>query len=137
MKFFASALSLLLLASSVSAHGFVPKIVVDGKTFAGNVPQGASKKSAIRQVSSISPVKGASNRAINCGPNAKAATGVADAMPGSKVAFHWVASAKPKQNVCSFILSLYALSHSSTVATQHWTDVDLHGVMRLQILFRI
>ena len=55
----------------------------------GNVPDRDTKPSVIRQVGDISPVKGASNPALNCGLSAQLATLVANANPGSAMAFNW------------------------------------------------
>ncbi|KAI4517953.1 hypothetical protein K525DRAFT_209723 [Schizophyllum commune Loenen D] len=49
-------------------------------------------KSAIRSVSSVDAVKGASNPDIACGPGSKPASEYASAKPGSKVEVQWVGS---------------------------------------------
>ncbi|KAF9459737.1 glycosyl hydrolase family 61-domain-containing protein [Collybia nuda] len=79
----------LLVAVLVSAHGYVAEITIDSKRFPGNVPRGAKKPSIIRQISDISPVKGANNPSVNCGPNAQLATEVGNANPGSTISFDW------------------------------------------------
>jgi Auxiliary Activity family 9 (formerly GH61) len=82
-----AALSSLL--PSVHAHGYVTKFVVDSKSYVGNVPNGPTNPSPIRQISSIDPVKGASNPNLSCGQNAKSASMVADVNPGSSISFTW------------------------------------------------
>ncbi|KAF8066992.1 glycoside hydrolase family 61 protein [Lyophyllum atratum] len=89
MKSFSALLLPLALAGSALAHGFVSTITIDGKTFKGNVPNGAKNPSIIRQINDVSPTKGAKNAAVNCGPGAGPAANVADAMPGSKLTFDW------------------------------------------------
>ena len=83
------AFFLAAAAASVDAHGFVYTVTIDGKRYVGNVPSGDTNPSVIRQVSDISPVKGTSNPALNCGLNAQLATLVANANPGSAMAFNW------------------------------------------------
>jgi len=80
---------ILSFVPSVTAHGFVAKVVIDGTTYTGNVPGAQPKDSPIRQISDISPVKGANNTSLNCGLNAKLATMVVSANPGSVVDFWW------------------------------------------------
>ena len=80
---------LLSLLPSVAAHGYVTKVVIDGTTYNGNVPAGQPSDSPIRQISDISPVKGANNPSLNCGLNAQLAIQVVPANPGSVVEFYW------------------------------------------------
>jgi hypothetical protein len=75
--------------SLVNAHGFVSKFTVDGTSYNGNIPGGASNPSPIRQISTIDPVKGASNPNMACGQNANNAALVASAKPGSSISFLW------------------------------------------------
>ncbi|KAL0959141.1 hypothetical protein HGRIS_014428 [Hohenbuehelia grisea] len=82
-------LALAALPSLVSAHGFVAIVTVNGKDFKGDVPQGPSDPTAIRQISDVSPVKGAMNPDVNCGMSAKVASQVIDMNPGDKVEFDW------------------------------------------------
>jgi len=77
------------LLPSVNAHGFITTLTVDGKSYKGNVPAGKSSASPIRQISSINPVKGATNKNLLCGQSSKLATEMADAKPGSKLTFAW------------------------------------------------
>ncbi|KAI6026020.1 glycoside hydrolase family 61 protein [Pisolithus marmoratus] len=79
-----------LLPVSVSAHGFLGSVSIDGKTYQGNIPGGTTNPSVIRQVSTIDPIKGATNPSLNCGMNATMASDVANANPGSQVLVNWV-----------------------------------------------
>lgn len=83
----------LLLPVSVSAHGYVGSVTIDGKVYQGNVPGGTANPSVIRQVSTIDPVKGATNPSLNCGMNATMASDVANANPGSQILVSWVGGA--------------------------------------------
>lgn len=91
---FTALFSLLaLLPSMVSGHGFVQDITLDGKFFKGNPVGGPpTGPSAIRQVNSQNPIKGAMNRNVNCGNGATPASLVLDANPGSKLTFNWRAA---------------------------------------------
>ncbi|KAH9028414.1 glycosyl hydrolase family 61-domain-containing protein [Lactarius hengduanensis] len=80
---------ILALLPSVAAHGFVTKVVIDGKTYSGNVPNAQPSDSPIRQIADIGPVKGASNPDLNCGLSAQLATQVVPANPGSNLQFFW------------------------------------------------
>lgn len=85
---------ILALLPSVSAHGYVTKVVIDGTTYNGNIPQddsGGSTPSAspIRQIYDIGPVKGADNPDVNCGQSAQLASMVVPANPGSSMEFYW------------------------------------------------
>jgi hypothetical protein len=91
LPLFIFALSpLLSLLPSVSAHGYVSKVVIDGTTYTGNIPSAAKPSdSPIREISDISPVKGSDNPSLNCGLNAQLATMVVPANPGSVMEFYW------------------------------------------------
>ncbi|KAI0072594.1 hypothetical protein K474DRAFT_361962 [Panus rudis PR-1116 ss-1] len=91
-----SALAVLPYFSLVSAHGFVSQVSIDGKVYKGNEPNNPKFDSPIRLINDISPVKGANNPNIVCGQNAQKAKLVADAKPGSKVAFSWLAGGGQK-----------------------------------------
>jgi Auxiliary Activity family 9 (formerly GH61) len=87
---FILVLSLILtLLPSVAAHGYVSKVVIDGTTYTGNVPNAQPTDSPIRQIADISPVKGANNPYLNCGLAAKLATMVVSVNPGSVMEFYW------------------------------------------------
>jgi len=77
------------VVSSVSAHGYLAALTINGKTYSGNVPGAQATPSVIRQVSDISPVKGTSNPDLNCGLSAQLAADVATANPGDSLAFDW------------------------------------------------
>jgi len=86
----------LLLPTLVSAHGFVSQVTIDGTVYKGNSPgSGATTPSIIRQVSSNSPVKGASNPDLNCGLSAQLAQDVAQANPGSQLEIQWSGGTTP------------------------------------------
>jgi len=65
-------------------------LTIDGQSYSGNQPGGTTNPSIIRQVSTIDPVKGATNPSINCGMNATLAANVANANPGSQILVQWV-----------------------------------------------
>ena len=97
---------LLSLLPSAAAHGYVTKVVIDGTTYSGNVPNAQASDSPIRQISDISPVKGANNPSLNCGLNAQLATMVVPANPGSVMEFYW---GDPGGELVSFSRPLRAL----------------------------
>ena len=94
--FFLSVLSLfvpLVLLPLAEAHGIVGQVAIDGKTYQGPIAGGKSiPGSPVRQISDASPVKGATNKALTCGPDAKPASFVAPANPGSTVDVLWTAN---------------------------------------------
>jgi len=89
------ALSLLLAfcaAGLVSAHGFLNSLTINGMAYIGNKPSENSSdpiQSIIRQVKTQRPNTNASNPAVNCGPEALAASQVAEANPGDSLTFSW------------------------------------------------
>jgi len=92
MKYASTFATLALAASlapSVLAHGFLRSITIDGQLYKGNIPNQSNNSSPIRVIDDITPVKGATNRAVNCGKNALIAAQVVPANPGSLVAFDW------------------------------------------------
>lgn len=74
----------------INAHGSLQSITIDGTTYIGNIPHVTSFASPIRAIDDITPVKGASNRDLNCGKNAQIAQMVVDAKPGSELSFNWI-----------------------------------------------
>lgn len=90
--------SFLTFPVFVSAHGYIGSVTIDGKSYQGNIPGGSTNPSAIRQVSTISPVKGSSNPSLNCGMNATMASDTANANPGSQILVHWVGGATGTSN---------------------------------------
>ncbi|KAF8512314.1 glycoside hydrolase family 61 protein [Hysterangium stoloniferum] len=97
---YASTFATLALAASLApsalAHGFLRSITIDGKHHKGNIPRQSNNPSPIRVIDDITPVKGATNRAVNCGKNAKIAAQVVPANPGSVVAFDWASGDNTK-----------------------------------------
>jgi len=79
----------LILLPSVKAHGYITTFTANGKSYNGITPGSASGSSPIREISTIFPVKGASNPNLSCGQNAKPASLVADVDSGSTVSFKW------------------------------------------------
>jgi hypothetical protein len=86
---FIALFPLLSLLPSAAAHGYCTKVTIDGTSYAGNAPNAKAADSPIRQISDISPVKGANNPSMNCGLNAQLATMVVPANPGSVMDFYW------------------------------------------------
>ena len=87
--FIFALIPLLSLLPSVAAHGYVTRVSIDGTSYSGNAPGAQTSASPIRQISDISPVKGANNPSLNCGLNAQLATMVVPANPGSVMEFYW------------------------------------------------
>lgn len=79
----------LLCVEYAYCHGFVYKVTIDSKTYAGNIPTQNDNPSVIRLINDPNPVKGATNPDVNCGHGAQRAELTADANPGSKLAFDW------------------------------------------------
>lgn len=79
----------LLLSAYASAHGYIATVDINGKDFRGNVPNGKTDPSIIRQIGDVSPVKGASNKDLFCGINEQVASDVATANPGDTISFDW------------------------------------------------
>jgi len=93
-----SALVALSTTLSVSAHGTITLVNIDGTTYAGPQPatNGGPGKSIVRQLSDLGPVKGASNPDLACGLGAHSpAALVAPAKPGSTVELQWMGAAGP------------------------------------------
>lgn len=89
MRSIVLAFSLLSALPYVAAHGYLHSISIDGQRFEGNAPNRNNVQSPIRTISTTNPVKGANNRAVNCGPSAEPAALVAEARPGSTLTFDW------------------------------------------------
>ena len=92
---------ILAFLPSAAAHGYLTKVVIDGKTYTGNVPSDVPDvqpiDSPIRQIADIGPLKGADNPSLTCGLSAQLATTVAPANPGSVIQLYW---GDGKQHVC-------------------------------------
>lgn len=84
----------LLFTSSVLAHGFVDILTIGSQAYQGQEPSEdgqPNSASVIRRISTIDPVKGATNPDVNCGYSAEAASLNANASPGDSVLFKWIA----------------------------------------------
>lgn len=83
----------LVLASYVSAHGFVHQFTVNGgDTFSGARPsnQRSNTPSVIRQITSPDPIYGANNPDINCGTGGGfPASQIAEVKAGDTLEFDW------------------------------------------------
>ena len=110
---------LLALLPSVVAHGFLKKVVIDGTTYHGSLPQyvfgSNSSASPNRQIYDIGPVMGASNPDLNCGLSAPM---VVPADPGSATEFYWGSSTGTDVSRVSH-LALTSFAHSSGVLVIH------------------
>lgn len=94
----------LTLLQHVASHGYIAELVIDGKSYAGQEPTedgAATVASVVDRISTIDPVKGATNPYVNCGQKSTAASLVAAANPGSAVQFQWEAGGG--QHVSSII----------------------------------
>ncbi|KAI0668780.1 glycosyl hydrolase family 61-domain-containing protein [Trametes maxima] len=133
MKRSAALLALSAAVPYVAAHGFVSQVAIDGKAYAGNVPNNYQGPSPIRLVSDISPVKGASNPDLNCGLNAQLAELVVPANPGSSVEFQWSGGDHQKWPHNTGPLMTYLASCGSTTcdkfngSTAQWFKIDEAG----------
>jgi len=87
-----------LLPFFVSAHGYIGSVTIDGQSYPGNQPGGTTNPSVIRQVSTIDPVKGATDPSLNCGMDAALASDVANANPGSQILVQWVGGSTGDSN---------------------------------------
>jgi len=81
----------LLAATYTSAHGYLATVTIDGNLYKGEAPNDppSDVQSVIRQVKTISPVKGANNSDLNCGASAVPSALIANANPGSKIDVLW------------------------------------------------
>ncbi|CAE6447463.1 unnamed protein product [Rhizoctonia solani] len=81
---FSSLVSFVALAAAgVNAHGYVDKIIADGKTYNGPIPGETNPKSPIRRISTINPYKNPTGSGITCGEKAQLASVVAPITAGS------------------------------------------------------
>jgi hypothetical protein len=98
-------ISALVIPALVSAHGFVQQVTIDGTVYQGNNLNVATPApSIIRLVSTNSPVKGATNPAMNCGQDAQFASLVGNANPGSQIDVLWVGGTDGSSNVCGSLI---------------------------------
>ncbi len=70
---------------SISAHGAVTKVSIDGTDYKGPLPGAAKMDSIIREVTENSPVKDVNSKDMWCGLGSTPATQVAPAKPGSNL----------------------------------------------------
>ncbi|TCD66356.1 hypothetical protein EIP91_001462 [Steccherinum ochraceum] len=135
MKSF-DVISVLLLASSLTsvyAHGFVGQVAIDGKWYAGNVPNNYKGPSPIRLIDDIGPVKGSSNKDLICGLSAQNAEMVVPANPGSTVSFQWSGGGGQKWPHNTGPLMTYMTSCGSTSCDKFdptnakWFKIDQLG----------
>ncbi|GAB1519518.1 glycoside hydrolase family 61 protein [Rhizoctonia solani] len=89
---FSSLVSFVALAAAgVNAHGYVDKIIADGKTYNGPIPGETNPKSPIRRISTIDPYKNPKGSGITCGEKSQLASVVAPITAGSDLTLSWVA----------------------------------------------
>ncbi|KAJ1299430.1 hypothetical protein OPQ81_003796 [Rhizoctonia solani] len=94
---FSSLVSFVALAAAgVNAHGYVDKIICDGKTYNGPIPGETNPKSPIRRISTIDPYKDPKGSGITCGEKAQLASVVAPVTAGSDLKLSWVAHPNQK-----------------------------------------
>ena len=123
MKTIALLLQVLVFAPYVAAHGYVSVLGVDGTPYKGQEPteDGQSNvPSVVRRISTIDPVKGASNPSLNCGQNATAGSLVASTNPGSALTFQWEAGGGEGVSLTVYFAWLLTFSLELLVAAQHW-----------------
>ena len=70
---------------SVSGHGAVVKVTIDGKEYTGPLPGAAKMDSIIREVTQNGPVTDVTSKDLWCGVGSTPATEVASAKPGSNL----------------------------------------------------
>ncbi|KAH8091368.1 glycosyl hydrolase family 61-domain-containing protein [Cristinia sonorae] len=134
MKFSAILVSLAAtLPSAVYAHGFLGQVAIDGKWYAGNVPNNYKGPSPIRLVNDIGPVKGSNNKDLICGLSAQNAEMVVPANPGSTVTFQWSGGGGQKWPHNTGPLMTYMASCGSTSCDKfdptgaQWFKIDQAG----------
>jgi hypothetical protein len=89
----------LLTAAYASAHGYVSQLSIGSTVYQGDKTGQPADDSAIRDVSSQDPVKGADNTDLNCGNGSpKPAALDASANPGDTMSFLWTSA--DGGNVC-------------------------------------
>lgn len=94
---FSSLVSFVALAAAgVNAHGYVDKIIADGKTYNGPIPGETNPKSPIRRISTINPYKDPKGSGITCGEKSQLASMVAPITAGSDLTLSWVAHPNQK-----------------------------------------
>ncbi|KAI8969698.1 glycosyl hydrolase family 61-domain-containing protein [Trametes punicea] len=133
MKHIAAVVVLSAAVPYVAAHGYVAQVSIDGKAYAGNIPNDYQGPSPIRLVSDIGPVKGASNPDLFCGLSAQVAELVVPANPGSAVAFQWSGGDHQKWPHNTGPLMTYMAKCGSTTCDKYnstdaqWFKIDQAG----------
>ncbi|THU79391.1 hypothetical protein K435DRAFT_785850 [Dendrothele bispora CBS 962.96] len=125
-------LPLLLLATHAAAHGFVSQVSIAGKPYNGNVPNGETDPSIIRQIKDISPVKGASNPDLFCGLGSQVASEIADANPGDTIGVKWVGGGGENWPHNTGPMLTYLASCGSTPCTQLNPNTDTTKWFKIQ-----
>jgi hypothetical protein len=82
--------ALCALAPLAAAHGVLDRISIDGELYQGNRP-GGKNPSVIRPTSSDYGPTNINSPDMACGNGAQPASLTAEARPGSKVSFQWMA----------------------------------------------
>ncbi|GAB1524270.1 hypothetical protein RhiTH_007423 [Rhizoctonia solani] len=87
---FRTVIATLAAVAGVSAHGYIDKVTIGGKTFSGPYPfSNKNAASPIRKITTTFPITSANDVNMNCGIDAAPAAQVAAANPGDKVTFSW------------------------------------------------
>ncbi|CAE6455701.1 hypothetical protein ACGC1H_005799 [Rhizoctonia solani] len=87
---FRAVIATLAAVAGVSAHGFVEKVTIGGKSFSGPLPFSKNNAaSPIRKITTTFPITSANDADMNCGKGAVPAAQVAAANPGDKVTISW------------------------------------------------
>jgi hypothetical protein len=91
-RIFTAIVLLSTYLAGAAAHGSLNRVSIDGKVYAGPLPNGMKGvASPIRQISHVEPVMPASSPNMACGNGVVGpAPVVAPANPGSKMSFQWV-----------------------------------------------
>ena len=100
----------LLFTSSVLAHGFVDILTLGSNAYQGQEPTEdgqPNNASVIRRISTIDPVKGATNPDLNCGSSAEAVSLNANVNPGDGVLFKWIAGGGENVSLQSFCQKIF------------------------------
>ena len=140
VTFFLSALSFvsLVVLPLIEAHGIIGQITIDGMSYQGPIAGGDPiPGSPVRQISDASPVKGANNIAITCGPDAKPASFVAPANPGSAIGVLWQANDRQHwpHNTGPFLtFPLQYISGSDRYLHSLRPNGSLLGFLRLRLM---
>lgn len=108
-------------------------MTINGKSFLGNgVNGGTPISSVIRQISTPNPNKGASNPAVNCGPDAQPAALSANANPGDQLGFDWKGA--DGSNVRTFAFFSMKIADHLLVASQYRPNAHIPSILRVDDL---